>query len=265
MSRLVTAIGLLAIALYLVFLAPWSIFIAAAICMGLVCYWEYAGLVAGHSIPSPGVYGLLAGLCFLLWPGTVQIPAISLPGALTLLVLLAFVTSIRSSNLHDVLPRVACVLLGAFYAFAPWRFAIDLRRESVHLLFFALALNWAGDSAAYYVGRRFGRRKFAPLVSPQKSWEGAFASVAGSLIFGLLYLDHFMPRMPIWEIVILAIVGNIAGQFGDLAESAMKRGAGMKDSSHILPGHGGMLDRVDSSLFALPVVYLVYTIAEKIP
>jgi phosphatidate cytidylyltransferase len=264
MSRLLTAIGLLAIALYLIFLAPWPVFIAAAICMGLLCYWEYAGLVAAHSIPRPGVYGLLAGLLLLLWPKSAQIPNTSLPAALTLLVLLAFITSIQSSNLRDVLPRVACLLLGAFYAFAPWRFAIDLRRESVHLLFFALALNWAGDTAAYYVGRRFGHHKFAPLVSPNKSWEGALASVAGSLIFGLLYLDRFMPRLPTWEIVILAIVGNIAGQFGDLAESAMKRGGGMKDSSHLLPGHGGMLDRVDSSLFALPVIYIIYTITEKI-
>jgi len=129
------------------------------------------------------------------------------------------------------------------------------------LLFFALALNWAGDTTAYYIGRQFGRHKLAPVVSPKKSWEGAFASVAGSVIFGLLYLGHFLPLLPWWEIVIIAILGNIAGQFGDLAESAMKRGAGVKDSSNILPGHGGMLDRVDSSLFALPIVYIIYLVA----
>jgi phosphatidate cytidylyltransferase len=264
MSRLITAIGLLSIALYLIFLAPWPVFVAAAICMGLLCYREYAVLVAGHSIPGPGVYGLLAGLLLLLWPGTLQIPGNNLLAALTVVVLVAFIASLRLSNVRDVLPRVACALLGAFYTFAPWHFAIDLRRKSVHLLFFALALNWAGDTAAYYIGRRFGRHKFAPLVSPKKSWEGALASVAGSVIFGLLYLEHFMPGLPVWEVVSLAILGNMAGQFGDLAESAMKRGAEMKDSSHILPGHGGMLDRVDSSLFALPVVYILYTITEKI-
>ncbi|MBV9613133.1 MAG: phosphatidate cytidylyltransferase, partial [Acidobacteriaceae bacterium] len=75
--------------------------------------------------------------------------------------------------------------------------------------------------------------------------------------FGVLYLGHFMPHLPTWEVVIMAALGNIAGQFGDLAESAIKRGVDVKDSGGMLPGHGGMLDRVDSSLFALPVVYAI--------
>ncbi len=84
---------------------------------------------------------------------------------------------------------MASAFLGAFYTFAPWRFAIDLRSISVHLLFFALALNWVGDSAAYYVGRRFGKHKLAPVVSPGKSWEGAIASVVGAVLFGVFYQD----------------------------------------------------------------------------
>lgn len=262
MSRLITAIGLLVLALYLIFFAPHPVFLAAAVCMSLLCYWEFGKLVAAHSIPSPGVYGLLAGLFILFWSQIALFGGISLLTGLTVLMVIAFIASLRYSNLRDVLPAVACVLLSAFYTFAPWRFAIDLRHESVHLLFFALALNWAGDTCAYYVGRRFGRHKIAPVVSPKKSWEGAVASVAGSVIFGLLYLRHFLPLLPAWEIAGFAILGNVAGQFGDLAESAMKRGAGTKDSSHILPGHGGMLDRVDSSLFALPVVYILYSIAK---
>jgi phosphatidate cytidylyltransferase len=131
------------------------------------------------------------------------------------------------------------------------------------MLFFALALNWAGDTVAYYVGRQFGRHKLAPLVSPKKSWEGAIASVAGSILFGVLYLGHFMPSLRWWQIIGMAVVGNVAGQFGDLAESAMKRGAGVKDSGSILPGHGGLLDRVDSTLFALPVIYVLYALIER--
>ena len=264
MRRLITGIGLLAIAVYLIFFAPHAIFVAAAVCMGVLCYWEYAGLVAAHSIPRPGIYGLLSGLLILFWPYLAHAAAIGLLPGLTALMVLAFIGSLRDTNLRNVLPQVAAVLLGAFYAFAPWRFAIELRSDSVHLLFFALALNWAGDTTAYYIGRQFGRHKLAPVVSPKKSWEGAFASVAGSVIFGLLYLGHFLPLLPWWEIVIIAILGNIAGQFCDLAESAMKRGAGVKDSSNILPGHGGMLDRVDSSLFALPIVYIIYLVAKTI-
>ncbi len=158
------------------------------------------------------------------------------------------------------MPYVACALLGAFYTFAPWRFSADLRHESAHLLFFALAINWVGDTVAYYVGRRFGKHKLAPVVSPKKSWEGAVASIVGAIVFGLLYLHYFMPIIPWWEIAGMAVTGNIAGQLGDLAESAMKRGANLKDSGTLLPGHGGMLDRVDSSLFALPVVYAFYVV-----
>lgn len=264
MSRLLTAIGLLALAFYLIFLAPQGVFLAAALCMGLLCYWEFGKLVIAHSIPGPGIYGLIAGLSLLFWPRIAGLSGISLLTGLTVLMVIAFVASLRYSNLRDVLPAVACALLGAFYAFAPWRFAIDLRHESVHLLFFALALNWAGDTCAYYVGRRFGRHKFAPEVSPKKSLEGAAASVAGAVIFGLLYLRHFLPLLPAWKVACFAILGNVAGQFGDLAESAMKRGAGIKDSSQILPGHGGILDRVDSSLFALPIIYILYLITKKI-
>ncbi|HEY3937450.1 MAG TPA: phosphatidate cytidylyltransferase [Bryobacteraceae bacterium] len=257
MTRLITAIGLIVIAAYLIGWAPEPVYIAAALTMGLLCYWEYSGLVAAHSIPRPGIFGFLAGVIILFWPQQTLI-------GVSILVICAFLTSLRYDNLRDVLPQVACAFLGAFYAFAPWRFSIGIRRESHHLLFFTLALNWVGDSAAYYIGRRFGRHKLAPVVSPKKSWEGAIASVLGSVLFGVLYLGRFMPQLPWWQVTVMAVLGNVAGQFGDLAESAMKRGAGVKDSGNLLPGHGGMLDRVDSSLFALPVVYAVFLLLRSV-
>jgi phosphatidate cytidylyltransferase len=225
--------------------------------MSVLGYREYADLVKGHAIPRPGVFGFLAGNFILFWPTTPP-HGMSLLMVISILTVAAFITSLRYANLRDVLPQVACAFLGAFYTFAPWRFAAELRHQSIHLLFFALALNWAGDSTAYYVGRTFGKHKLAPTVSPKKSWEGAMGSVAGSVIFGLLYLGHFMPQISWWNVVLMAVIANVAGQFGDLAESAMKRGANVKDSGTLLPGHGGILDRVDSSLFALPVVYALY-------
>ena len=257
MQRLITGIGLILIAAYLIGWAPQPLFIAAALLMSMLGYWEFADLVKHHSIPRPGIFGFLAGIFILLWPA-IPIRGISLLTVISILTVAAFITSLRYLNLRDVLPQVACAFLGAFYTFAPWRFSIDLRRQSHHLLFFALALNWAGDSTAYYVGRAFGKHRLAPIVSPKKSWEGAVGSVLGSVLFGLLYLGHFMPQIAWWNVVLMAVVANVAGQFGDLAESAMKRGAGVKDSGNLLPGHGGILDRVDSSLFALPVVYALY-------
>ena len=250
MTRVITAIGLIAVALYLIFWAPSWLFLAAATVMGLICYREYSGLVAGHSIQRPGIFGILAGL-LLLFCSSYAVPGLSI------LVIIALATALRYADLRDVLPQVACAFLGALYTFAPWHFATLLRAISVHWLLFALALNWAGDSVAYYVGRSFGKHPLAPIVSPKKSWEGAIGSVAGSVVFGCLYMGHFMPSVALWKVAVVAIAANVAGQLGDLAESAMKRGAGVKDSGNILPGHGGILDRVDSSLFALPAVYIL--------
>ena len=248
--------ALIAVALYLIFFAPNIVFMAAAVLMSLLCYSEFSGLVAAHAMPRPGILGVIAGLLTLFYPSVL---------GLSLAAVVAFVSALRYSTLRDVLPYVACVLLGAFYTFAPWRFSADLRHVSAHLLFFALAINWIGDTAAYYVGRRFGKHRLAPVVSPNKSWEGVIASLVGGVIFGLLYLHYFMPAIAWWEIVGMAVLGNAAGQLGDLVESAMKRGAGVKDSGNLLPGHGGMLDRVDSSLFALPVVYACHIVSRYLP
>jgi phosphatidate cytidylyltransferase len=252
MRRLITAIALIAAAAYLIGWAPGPVFVGAAVLMGLLCYREYSGLVAAHGIPRSGLLGLVAGVSIVFWPHEALIIG-------SVLFVCAFPVALRLNNPRDVLPAVACEFLGAFYTFAPWRFSIDLRNESRHLLFFALALNWIGDSAAYYAGRAFGKHRMAPVVSPKKSWEGAFASILASVTFGIVYL-RYAGQGIWWQAAILAIAGNIAGQLGDLAESAIKRGAGVKDSGTFLPGHGGMLDRVDSSLFALPVVYVLHKI-----
>jgi len=257
MNRLLTALALIALAAYLIFFSPQPIFVAGALLFAALCYWEYSGLVAAQSFPRPGVLGWLTGLLIVF------LPEFTLPGV-SLLLIGTFVWALRQNDLRTVLPEVAASFMGAFYTFAPWRFAIDLRSASVHLLFFALALNWVGDSAAYYVGRGIGKHKLAPVVSPGKSWEGAIASVLGAIIFGVLYLGHFVPQIPLWQVAVIAAIANVAGQLGDLAESALKRGAGVKDSGNLLPGHGGMLDRVDSSLFALPVVYILYRISQHL-
>jgi phosphatidate cytidylyltransferase len=147
------------------------------------------------------------------------------------------------------------------YVFGCWRFAPLLAAQNRYWLLYALVLNWIGDIGAYYVGRAVGRHKLAPMVSPGKSWEGSAASLAASLIFGFFFLRWAIPAVPPASALALTTVANVAGQFGDLCESALKRGAAVKDSGTLLPGHGGWLDRVDSTLFTLPVVYL-YVVAQ---
>jgi phosphatidate cytidylyltransferase len=131
---------------------------------------------------------------------------------------------------------------------------------------FLLFVVWAGDIAAYYVGRTFGKHKLAPRLSPNKTWEGAIGSIAGSLVAagGLLALADGFTQWnsaklsypeEIWYWLVLAVIVNIAAQLGDLVESALKRSAGVKDSGTLLPGHGGVLDRIDSLLLAAPMLW----------
>ncbi|MBI3404620.1 MAG: phosphatidate cytidylyltransferase [Acidobacteria bacterium] len=119
---------------------------------------------------------------------------------------------------------------------------------------FLLWLVWAGDSVAYFVGRAFGRLKMAPEISPKKTWEGAAGNLAGSLIVAAVF-SRWLDVTPAYLLIATALA-NLAGQAGDLLESAYKRSAGVKDSGTILPGHGGVLDRVDALIFAAPVIWI---------
>jgi phosphatidate cytidylyltransferase len=221
--------------------------------VALLCFHEYGGIVGAHGIERPGWLAYAAGLLVLLNPAPLVLAGVAL-----------LATALRAAELPRVLPAAAAAVFGIVYVFGAWRTAIDLRALSANWLFFALAINFVGDIAAYYTGRAFGRHKLAPVVSPAKSWEGAAGSIIAAVIFGILWRPQLGPHVPLAEIVALAVAGNIAGQFGDLAESAMKRGAGLKDSGHLLPGHGGFLDRLDSSLFSMPVVYWLHNAASAL-
>jgi phosphatidate cytidylyltransferase len=249
MKRILTALALLPLVLYVVLWGPLWSFFAVLTTVALICYYEYAGIAAAYGFGSLGPLGYGAGLWLLLLGDEALL-------MLTLLVLSALALSLRLDDLAKALPRAALLLAGVVYVFGCWRYAVLLRNASPYWLLFAMALSWVGDIAAYYIGRSLGRHRLAPRVSPKKSWEGSAASVAASVLFGWLFLRWTLPQVPVGHAIPLAAAGNVAGQLGDLVESAIKRGAGVKDSGTILPGHGGFLDRVDSTLFALPVVYL---------
>jgi phosphatidate cytidylyltransferase len=250
MKRIVTALLLIPFFLYIVLWAPQWAFLVTVAAVAVLCFREYADLVARHGIAKPNLFGYAAGLLVLLLPAKVT----------TIFVLVAIVAmalALRVREMAQALPDAAALLLGVAYAFGTLRSGIELRAISPYWLFFALSLTWSGDMAALYVGRAFGQHKLAPEVSPGKSWEGAAASTVASVIYGAFYFRWLLPSVPLAGALGLTVIANIAGQLGDLCESSMKRGAGVKDSGTLLPGHGGWLDRVDSTLFALPVVYFV--------
>ena len=248
MRRVLTAAALIPIVVYVVLWANFWVFLAVLATVAVLCYREYDAIADGYGFGAPGPLGYGAGLLLLVWEGEAWLLA-------TVATLVALSMAMRSEDLAKALPRAALLATGIVYVFGCWKCAMPLRAQNPHWLMYALLLNWMGDAGAYYIGRKFGRHKMAPRVSPRKSWEGAIASVATSVLVAGAYLVRFVPQVSIVPAIALTAAANAAGQLGDLAESAMKRGAGVKDSGGILPGHGGFLDRVDSTLFALPVIY----------
>jgi len=258
MKRVLTALVMIPAVLYVVLWAPYWAVVGVTALVALLCYYEYRGIVAAYGAGTLGPLGYTVGMLILLLP---QSPGL-LPHSESLLVLvlaaalLALGLALGADDLRAGILRAAFLALGVVYIFGCWRYAPLLGATNRYWLLYALCLNWIGDIGAYYVGRRFGRHKLAPIVSPGKSWEGAAASLVTSALFGILFLSRFI-HVAIVLAAIVTVTANIAGQIGDLAESAIKRGAGVKDSGNLLPGHGGMLDRVDSSLFSIPVIYSI--------
>jgi phosphatidate cytidylyltransferase len=255
MTRIVSALVLIPVIVWDVLWAPQWVFLAILMIVGGLAYYEFDSIAAHHPIPRRGWpggpwTGIAAGLLLLIVPE----PAM---GAVAVVWIGLMLAALRVNDLANALPSAATALLGVLYIFGAWRCAILLRELNPHWLMVALLVSWAGDTAAYYVGRKFGRRKLAPVISPSKSWEGAAGSLAGGIAAALIYTWFLIPIAPVWATLLIAAAGNVAGQAGDLAESALKRGARVKDSGTLLPGHGGWLDRIDSSLFSIPAVYLV--------
>ena len=204
--------------------------------------------------------------------------------------LLFLLQGLDRDNLAQSLPDAAVAYLALPYvgftlALLP---LLRLTQNGPMYLLYLMLLVWCGDIGAYYVGRAIGKHKLAPNISPGKTWEGAIASVLGAVVVGMLLFHYINPiaavfrsahlldapsvrfgppvanlpsellAAPLWFVALFAVCVNIAAQLGDLVESALKRGAGMKDSGTLLPGHGGVLDRIDALLFALPVGFLFW-------
>ena len=247
MKRILTALVLIPIIVYVVLWANFWIFAAVLAAAACLSYREYDTIACRYGFGAPGPIGYGAGLLLLFWTRESWL-------LIVVAAILAMTLALRN-ELSKTLPRAALLLMGVVYVFGCWKSALPLREASPHWLMYGLLVNWTGDIGAYYVGRNFGRRKLAVRISPQKTWEGAVGSLVTSVLIAGAYLLRFVPGIVWPQIIGLTLVANAAGQVGDLAESAMKRGANVKDSGAILPGHGGFLDRVDSTLFSLPVIY----------
>jgi phosphatidate cytidylyltransferase len=208
-------------------------------------------------------YQLAGGLTLHREIGRYAAGLVGVPEAFFVFVVgVAVLTLWTKRPLVEALPAAGMSSSGLLLVAFPLTFAVRLHglgAQGPRLLLFALVITWVGDTVAYFVGRVMGKRPLAPHLSPKKTWEGSVASFAGSLLVGLAF-SRWLNATPPAHLLAMAGVGNIAGQVGDLLESAYKRSAGVKDSGGILPGHGGILDRIDALILAIPVVWYYWTL-----
>ena len=181
------------------------------------------------------------------------------------LILFGFVLGVAAISLGskralaEVMASISVSAAGLVFVVLPFSAVVRLHGVDVvgrWLLLFTVVLIWVGDSAAYFVGRRIGRWKMSPQISPNKTWEGAGANFLGALFVAAVF--GYWTKIPPAHMLAMAAVGSVAGQIGDLFESAWKRSAAVKDSGMILPGHGGMLDRIDALILAAPAVWYYF-------
>jgi phosphatidate cytidylyltransferase len=227
-----------------------------ALCAMLLVYTQYlAALDAQHSLNDGAMVHRVLGLFKLPTPSVADVLFVFLIG-LTILIL----TTHRP--LVEVLPAAGISSSSLLLVALPLTYAVRLHGISLvgkYLLLFSLVITWIGDSAAYFVGRAIGKHPFAPHLSPKKTWEGAAASFAGSILVAIALAASHLVNIAVIHLIGMAAAGNVAGQMGDLLESAYKRSAGVKDSGTLLPGHGGVLDRIDALILAIPVVWYYWS------
>jgi len=302
MQRVLTALVLIPIVVLAVFKAPFWMYALILAALALLCTREYLDIVAAHKLEplrtltylsvvavladyyqSVAIRGLrpsnAGGWLMLRDPFFQYTVLLALVSAIPFLFLVA---ALRTAELREALPSAAASYLAVPYVGITLGFLLFTRGllpNGAFAVMFLLLVVWTGDICAYYVGRAIGRHRLAPRISPGKSWEGAAASIIGSMIIGTLLLVYnkpvaellfhwkllamtsvlSSPPAPIansaWIAALASACINLAAQLGDLVESMMKRGAEIKDSGTLLPGHGGALDRVDALLLASPVLW----------
>ncbi len=268
MKRILTALVLIAAVMAIIFLGPLWLMAAAAAIVAMLAAYEYRDLAHQKDVYIP-LWWLLAATALIFF-FTLRLPDFELP-VLTLVTFILLAWSGFRAPLERVLLDTALGLFALIYVVYPLTLLplIKAHEDGTGLLVFLFVCVWMGDIFALYIGKNFGKRKLAPRLSPNKTIEGSVASVIGSVGcgMGIYYLGitlagrgftalHII-SIPAWQMVLLAIVLNIAAQLGDLLESAIKRGAGVKDSGTLLPGHGGILDRIDALLLAAPVLWYI--------
>lgn len=233
---------------------PWMIVMQLAVALGLA---EFYGITLRDDpawMRSLGVLlGVLISLAFCFCPH----PTAPLTTFIAAAMIAAIVHLARFGELSTVTQRLSMMVFG--FAYLPLLVSplarLKLMPDGLDWIFLVLTIVWFGDTGAYFAGRALGRHKLYPSISPGKTVEGAIGGLLASVLAGVLAKFWYMPQLS-WSLLLVATLpAGMLGQIGDLVESMIKRGFGVKDSGHCIPGHGGILDRIDALIFAIPYIY----------
>lgn len=297
-QRILTALVLIPLVLLLILRAPIAVLAVVAGIVALLAIREFLEITRHYGVePFTTATYLVVGFVFAVVTAIVGLGnflnlnalvlgiLVCLSAGLTPFVFLA--VGLQRGRLHSIYPAAAASVFAYTYVAIPMALLVaivDSARGGFYLIYLLLVV-WAGDIFAFFVGKSLGRYTMSPRVSPKKTWEGALASMVASIGIGATFYHFALPisrwlirihvlkssatlwdlsETAMWKVVLLSVVLNIAAQLGDLVESAIKRGADVKDSGSILPGHGGMLDRIDAMLFACPVLCLIILVGNHL-
>jgi len=265
-ARILTAVVLLPILIASILIDQLAIvfclLVGAAVVLGEIEFWLLARKKQVRADMTAGLLSGLALLTIFYFTSPGKLPDLLMIQLVLLLLVVGSLTAamVRGAPFDRMILSVGVTILSVMYVVLLGGHLIAVRTGfppalSRHLLSFFFLVIMGSDTAAYYGGRTFGRHKLAPSISPGKTWEGAVAGMLASLLLAVASHYWFFLNLPIKFALPLAAVMNVMGVFGDLTESALKRSVSMKDTAQILPGHGGILDRIDSLLFNAPVIY----------
>jgi len=253
LTRIITGVVLAPLVVLLLFFGPpWAIAGVFTVASAL-CVYELLAM----ALPERR-FERVAGVALALGLQVAMVLApVTIVGVLVALLLVpALVVLARTEPIESALTRLL-VLWGAFvYIVLPFSFGIELAtRLGPWPIVLTLSVVWAGDTGAYFVGKAIGRHKLYPRVSPKKTIEGALGGLVASVLVAVAIVSIWWPVLDVGHAALVGLAGGAAAQLGDLLESLIKRSCGVKDSGAILPGHGGMLDRLDGVIVAFPVMY----------
>ncbi len=256
-KRTSTAVVLLALVFVCIHFSGDPVFFIAIQAIVLISLWEFYNLAARRKHAPRKILGFVVALIIAC---SFYFEAFPFGLALFAALLLTGVYYVLAVNELEKLmsfpPSIALTFFGAVIVSFTLNHFIYLRQEyGPHWIYFLFAVIFVGDTGAYFIGKPFGRHKLAPLASPNKTWEGAVGGLALACLGGIAAQQILLPESVLWKAAVFALIVHIVAQLSDPLESLFKRAAGVKDSSNVLPGHGGFLDRIDSLILAAPFYY----------